>query len=91
MEESIEATIKNVYENPTSGYGSVNDTYKQANKINPSVRLADVKEYFGKLQHRQTQFQYKKHNSFVYPHPLSEIELDLVDSTSKAEENCGYR
>ena len=44
-----------------------------------------------KLKHRQTQFQYKKHNSFVSPHPLFEIEIDLVDLTAKAEENDGLR
>ena len=90
-EESVEATIKRIYTNLITGYGSVGDTYRQANKDNPSVRLADVKEYLGKLQHRQTQFQYKKHNSFVSPHPLYEIEVDLVDLSKKAKENKGLR
>ena len=57
--ESVEATIKKVYENPVSGYGSINDTYKQAFKLNPSVKVSDVKEYLGEQQHRHTQFQYK--------------------------------
>ena len=91
MTESKEDIIKKVYENKVTGYGSVRDTYVQANKINPGIRYIDVKEYLDKQQHRQTQFQYKKFNSFVSPHPLFEIETDLIDLTSKAEENDGYR
>ena len=70
MNESKEATIKIIYENPASGYGSVRDTYVQANKINPGIRYIDVKEYLDKLQHRQTQFKYIGYNLFVSPHPL---------------------
>ena len=54
MSESKEATIKGIYENPASGYGSVRDTYVQANKINPGIRDIDLKEYLDKLQHRHT-------------------------------------
>ena len=86
MTESKEDTIKKVYENKVTGYGSVRDTYLQANKINPGIRYIDVKEYLDKQQHRQTQFQYKNFNSFVSPHPLFEIETDLIDLTSKAGE-----
>ena len=46
---------------------------------------------FQNINHRQTQFQYKKSNSFVSPHPLFEIEVDLIDLTRKSDENDGYR
>ena len=91
MSESKEATIKRVYQNAASGYGSVRDTYVQANKINQGILYVDVKEYLDELQHRQTQFKYSGYNSFVLPHPLCEIEVDLIDLTSEAEENDGYR
>ena len=90
-EESKDATIKKVYENPATGYRSINDTLKKASKINPSIKVADVRDYLNKLKHRQTQFQYTNHKSFVSHHPLFEIEIDLVDLTSKAEENGGFR
>ena len=90
-DESKDATIKKVYEHPITAYGSINDTLKQASKINPCIQVADVRDYLHKLKHRQTQFQYKKHNSFVSPHPSFEIEIDLVDLTAKAEENDGLR
>ena len=89
--ESKESTIKKVYENAASGYGSVRDTYIQANKINLGIRYVDVKEYLDKQQHRHTQFKYKGSNSFVSPHALFEIEIDQIDMTKKSEEHDGYR
>ena len=57
--ESKESTIKKVYENAASGYGSIRDTYIQANMINPGMRYVDVKEYLDKQQHRQTRLNIK--------------------------------
>ena len=65
-EESKDATIKKIYEHPITGYGSINDTLKQASKINPSITVADVRDYLNKLKHRQTQFQYKKNITHSY-------------------------
>ena len=81
-----EKVIKGVYTNAMSGYGSIRDTYVQANNINPGIRYIDVKEYLGKQPHRQTQFKYSGNNSFVSPHLVFEIEVDLIDLTSEAEE-----
>ena len=86
-----EQTIKDVYFNKISGYGSVRDTYVQAHNINPAIRFVDVKQFLDKQQHKQTQFKYKGYNSFVSPHPLFDIEVDLIDLTSKAEDNDGFR
>ena len=44
--ESKESTIKKVYENVASGYGSVRDTYIQANKINPGIRYVECQGLF---------------------------------------------
>jgi hypothetical protein len=86
-----EKTIKKIYYNVVSGYGSKRDTYLQANKIDSSIRYVDVKEYLDAKPHKQTQFKYSGSNSFVSPHALFEIEVDLIDLTAKAEENDGYR
>ena len=86
-----ENVIKAVYVNQASGFGSIFDTFKQSKVINPNTKISDVKEYLNKQQHRQTQFQYKKYNSFVSPHPLFEIEIDLVDLSRTAEDNNGIR
>ena len=86
-----EKIIKDVYEDKEKGFGSVRDTYQQAYKKDPSIRYTDVKQYLDKQKHRQTQFKYKGFNSFISPHPLFEIEVDLIDLTTKAQENDGYR
>ena len=42
-------------------------------------------------QHKQTKFKYSGENSYVANRPLQQIEIDLIDMTSKASENDGYR
>ena len=44
-----------------------------------------------KLQHRQTQFTYKKFNSFISKHPLYDFEIDLIDLTEEATKHKGIR
>ena len=83
--------IKSIYENIDTGYGSIKDTYQQVKKKDNSITIKDVRIYLNKLKHREVQFKYKGFNSFMSPHPLFEIELDLIDLTKKAEENDGYR
>ena len=58
-----EKIIKAVYEDKEQGFGSIKDTFKQAVKKDPSIKLDDVKKYLDKQPHRQTQFTYKK---FIY-------------------------
>ena len=91
MADTKEATIKQVYHNAVSGFGSLRDTYQQASKIDPSIRTVDVKEYLDSLKHRQKQFTPKGKNSFASPHPLFEIEVDLVDLSRSAKDNGGIR
>ena len=66
-------------------------THITKRKKDISITINDVRIYLNKLKHRQVQFKYKGFNSFMSPHPLFEIELDLIDLTKKAEENDGYR
>ena len=86
-----ERTVKEVYENREQGYGSIKDTFQQAKAKDASIKLDDVKKYLNKQPHRQTQFTYKKFNSFVSPGPKFEFEMDLIDMTAKAKENDGYQ
>ena len=73
-----ERIIKEVYENREQGYGSIKDTFQQAKAKDASIKLDDVKKYLDKQPHRQTQFTYKKFNSFVSPGPKFEFEMDLI-------------
>ena len=83
--------IRSVYEDKEKGFGSLRDTYLQAREKDPGIRYIDVKAFLDKYQHRQTQFRYRGHNSWVSPRKLFELELDLIDLTAKAEENNGFR
>jgi hypothetical protein len=83
--------IKEIYENPILGYGSITDTFHQAIKQNKSITYDDVKQYLNNLQHRQTQFTYKKFNSFISKHPLYDFEIDLIDLTEEATKHGGIR
>ena len=42
-------------------------------------------------KHKHTIFRYSGENSYVANHPLQQIEIDLIDMTSKASDNNGYR
>ena len=84
--------IKETYENKDFGYGGINETYKKAHAVDPTIRRIDVKNYLDKLSHRQTQVnpKAKGQNSFVSPRPLFEFEIDLIDMTAVAEDNDGF-
>ena len=86
-----EKIIKEVYEDKEQGFGSIKDTFKQAVRKDPRIKLDDVKKYLDKQSFRQTQFTYKKFNSYISPGPMFEFEMDLVDFTNKAKENDGFR
>ena len=68
--------IKEVYEN---NFGTAYEVYKEAVKINSSIRLQDVKDYLSKRDDKQVHLKLLKHNSFVSSHPLFEIEIDIMD------------
>ena len=86
-----EKIIKDIYYDRISGFSSIADTLRQAKKVDPTITHNHVKNFFEKLKHKQTHFTYKKYNTFISPHPLYEIEIDLIDLSTKAEENIGYR
>ena len=68
--------IKEVYE---TNFGTAYEVYKEAVKINSSIRLQDVKDYLSKRDDKQVHLKLLKHNSFVSSHPLFEIEIDIMD------------
>ena len=86
-----EQIIKYVYEHPVTGYGSIKDTYQQANEKHPGITHKDVKEYLDKQSTRQVRFTYKKYNTYVPSHFLEELQLDLADFTKSAEANNSFR
>ena len=79
--------IKEVYE---TNFGTAYEVYKEAFKINNSIKLQDVKDYLSKRDDKQVQIKHTKPNSFVSSHPLFELEIDLMDiGTSVANMRYG--
>ena len=72
----MEEVIKKVY---GTNSGTAYETYKDAVKINSSVRLQDVKDYLNKTESVQTHFKYKKYNSFVSLGAKYGFEIDIID------------
>ena len=84
-----ENVLRKVYYNE-DGFGSINDTYKQAKKQLNSITIEDTKQWLEKQKGRQTK-AYKGFNSYVADEPLEEIQIDLADFTKSASDNDGYR
>jgi hypothetical protein len=90
-DEDKDLIIKKIYFSDEHGFGSTHATWKEANKQHPGITLHNVQEWMNKQTHKQTKFKYSGENSYVANHPLQHIEIDLIDMTSKASENDGYR
>ena len=84
-----ENVLRKVYYNE-DGFGSINDTYKQAKKQLDTITIEDTKQWLEKQKGRQTK-AYKGFNSYVADEPLEEIQIDLADFTKNAADNDGYR
>ena len=56
-------------------YGSINNTYADARKIDKSITLKDVKAWFDKSFVRKKNL--KGFNSYIAQHPHEEYQMDL--------------
>ena len=88
--EDKDKIIRGVYYDADTGFGSINETYQQANKILNSITYNDVKEFLQRQKSRQTK-PYRGFNSYVAHEPLQEIQIDIADFTRSADVNDGFR
>ena len=73
-----EEIIANKYHDLETGYGSVKNTFEQANKKNSSITLEDVKTWMER--HLKTQRRpYIGSNSYTAPFPRFEYQIDIMD------------
>ena len=72
------------------GFGSIADTYKEANKLLNSITYNDTEEWLERQKSRQTK-PYRGFNSYVAPNALHEIQIDIMDMTASASLNNGFR
>ena len=92
MSEDKDKVIRQVYYNSDSGFGSINDTYKQAHHILNTITVNDVKDFIGKQKSSNKQTKpYKGFNSYVAKEPLQEIQIDLAVFTDSAPDNNGFK
>ena len=88
-QEDKETILRHIYYNE-GGFGSINETYKEAkNKLN-SITIEDVKKWLEKQKGRQIK-PYKGFNSYVADEPLGEMQIDLAIFTDSAPGNNGYK
>ena len=66
--------ISQVYNDPP-GFGSINNTLKDARKIDPTITLQDVKKWKHNSIERKTQL--RGYNSFIAHKPFEEFQVDL--------------
>ena len=88
--EDKDKIIRGVYYDADTGFGSINETYQQANKILNSITYNDVKEFLQRQKSRQTK-PYRGFNSYVAHEPLQEIQIDIMDMTASGALNDGFR
>ena len=71
-----------------SNFATAYQTYKDAVKTYSSIRLQDAKDYLDSRQDKQTQFKYKKYNSFVSPGAKYGFEIDIMDALARDGGDC---
>jgi hypothetical protein len=68
-------TISKIYKNP-SGYGSIKNTFNEASQKDSTIRVTDVKEWFGKNVEQKTKHTGRQ-NSDIAKKPLEEFQCDI--------------
>ena len=66
--------IKKIYQD-AAGFGSIKTTFEDARKVDKSITLNDIKQFF--QQNVENKKQLKGNNTFVAPYPHYEYQLDL--------------
>ena len=79
--------LKKVYYDP-AGYGSIQDTYKDAKKKDATIKVSDVKDWFERNVERKKQL--RGFNSYVSKGPRDEFEVDLFDVNYLGQKEYRY-
>jgi len=73
-----EEIISNIYHDVESGYGSIRNTFEQANKKDSSITLEDVRTWMNKNPNKQRK-GYRGSNSYTAPFPRFQYQIDIMD------------
>ena len=68
--------IKKIYYDP-AGFGTVQETYKEVKKLDSTIKVSDVKDWYERNIDRKKQL--RGFNSYISKGPRDEYEVDLFD------------
>ena len=77
MADARRRTIKAVYDDPRTGFGSIAQTLQQAQVRDPSISRGEVKAFLEGLRNQDR--PQRGHNSFVPLGPMNQLQVDLAD------------
>ena len=83
----FDSIIKKIYYDP-AGYGSMADTFKEAKKVDSSIKFSDVKDWFERSVQRKKNL--RGFNSYVSLGPRDEFEVDLFDVNYLGQDEFRY-
>ena len=73
-----EEIISNIYYDLETVYGSIRNTYEQANKKYPSIKLEDVQKWMKQQPNKQRK-GHRGSNSYTAPFPRFQYQIDIMD------------
>ena len=79
--------IKKIYYDP-AGFGSVQETYKDVKKLDSSITVKDVRDWFERNVERKKQL--RGFNSYISKGPRDEYEVDLFDMRYLEDMSHGF-
>ena len=74
-----------------SGFGSINETYKEAKKLNPNITLEYTKQWMTKQTNRQLKHRDSGFNSYIADDTKQEYQIDLAVYERSAKYNDGFK
>ncbi len=83
----FDSIIKKIYYDP-AGYGSMADTFKEAKKVDSSIKFSDVKDWFERSVQRKKNL--RGFNSYASLGPRDEFEVDLFDVNYLGQDEFRY-
>ena len=89
----VGTTLRELYNNPATGFLSQRKLYLKAREINPKVRVKDVKAFLDKQEARQITYQQKKpgYSAIIAHFPRNNFQADLLDLQKYKGVNRGFK
>eukprot|EP00972_Heterocapsa_arctica_P053612 7898323-Heterocapsa_arctica.AAC.1 len=86
MDDDKDKLLRSIYYDADTGFSSVQQTYTDANKMNPSITQEYTKLWFENQRGKQ-QTAYRGFNSYIADEPLENVAVDLADYSRSSQHN----